>query len=100
MGRLELDFFSEVDYVKETKHRALSSDAAYYHPWINCLRKRRAGLSLSPRDVKVDSSTKLDEELDEKSVQDLFSNMSSIYRVFTANFNYLVLNCRWSGDRG
>ena len=48
LGRLELDFFLEVDHVKETKHLALSSDAAYYHPLINCLRKRRPGLSLNP----------------------------------------------------
>ena len=64
LGRLELDFFPKVDHVKETKHWALSSDAAYYHPFINCLRKRPPGLSLSPRDVKVDGSTKLDEELE------------------------------------
>ena len=64
MGRLELDFFPKVGHVKETKHWVLSSDAVYYHPLINCLRKRQPGLSLSPRDVKVDSSTKLDAELD------------------------------------
>ena len=64
LDRLELNFFPKVDHVKETKHWTLSSDAAYYHPLINCLRKRRPGLSLSPRDVKVDSSTKLDEELE------------------------------------
>ena len=62
LGRLELDFFPKVDHVKETKHWALSSDAAHYHPSIICLRKRQPGLSLGPRDVKVDSSTKLDEE--------------------------------------
>ena len=38
LDRLELDFFSRVDHVKETKHWALSSDAVYYHPLINCLR--------------------------------------------------------------
>ena len=64
LGRLELDFFPKVDHVKETKHWALSSDAAYYHPLIKCLRKRPPGLSLSPRDVKVDGSTKFDEELE------------------------------------
>ena len=64
LGQLELDFFPKVNHVKETKHWALSSDAAYYHLLINCLRKRQPGLSLSPRDVKVDSSTKLDEELE------------------------------------
>ena len=64
LGRLELDFFPKVDHIKETKHWALSGDAAYYHPSINCLRKRRPGLPLSPRDVKVDSSTKLDEKLE------------------------------------
>ena len=51
LGRLELDFFPKVDHVKETKLWALSPDAGYYHPSINCLRKRRPGLSLSPRDV-------------------------------------------------
>ena len=35
----------------------------YYHLLINCLGKRGPGLSLSPRDVKVDSSTKVDEKL-------------------------------------
>ena len=64
MGRLELDFFPKVDHVKETKHWTLPSDAAYYDPSINCLRKRRPGFSLSPRDVKVDSSIKLEEELE------------------------------------
>ena len=64
LGRLELDFFITVDYVKETKHWALSVDAAYYHASINCLRKRRPRLPLSPKDVKVDSSTKLDEGLE------------------------------------
>ena len=64
LGRLELDFFSKVDHVKKTKHWALSSDVTHYHPLINCLRKGRPGLSLRPRDVKVDSSTKLDEELE------------------------------------
>ena len=64
LGRLELDFFPKVDHVRETKHWTLSSDAAHYHPLINCLRKRRPGLSLSPRNVKVDSSTKLDKELE------------------------------------
>ena len=63
MGQLELDFFPKVDHVKKTKHWAFSSDAAYYHPLINCLRKR-PGLPLSPRDVKVDRSTKLDQELE------------------------------------
>ena len=29
LGRLELDFFPEVDHVKETKHLAFSSDATY-----------------------------------------------------------------------
>ena len=64
LGRLELDFFPKVDHVKETKNWALLSDAAYYHPSINCLRKRRLALSLSPRGAKVDSSAKLDEELE------------------------------------
>ena len=61
---LELDFFPKVDHVKENKHCTLSSDASCSHPSINCLRKRRLGLSLSPRDVKLDSSIKLDEELE------------------------------------
>ena len=64
LGRLELDFFPKVDHVKEMKHWTLSSGTAYYHLPINSLRKRRPGLSLSPRHVKVDSSTKLDEELE------------------------------------
>ena len=64
LGRLELDFFPKVDQVKETKHWALSSHAAYYHPLINCMRKRRPALSSTSRNVKVDSSTKLDEELE------------------------------------
>ena len=63
LGQLELNFFPKVDHVKETKHWAFSSDAVYYHPLINCLRKR-PGLSLGPRDVKVDSCTKLNEELE------------------------------------
>ena len=64
LRRLELDFFPKIDHVTETKHWALSSDAADYHPLINYLRKRRPGLPLSPRDVKVDSSNKLDKELE------------------------------------
>ena len=64
LDRLELEFFPQVDHVKEKKHWAISSDATYYHPSVNCLRKLRPGLSLSPRGVKVDSGTKLDEELE------------------------------------
>ena len=62
-GCIRTELFPKVDHVKETKYRAVSSDAAYYHLLINCLGKRGPGLSLSPRDVKVDSSTKVDEKL-------------------------------------
>ena len=48
-GRLEFHFFPKVGHVKETKHCAHSSDAAYNYAWINCLRKRRPGLSLSSK---------------------------------------------------
>lgn len=37
MGRLEFDFFPKVDHDKETKYWLLRSDAAYYHPSINCM---------------------------------------------------------------
>ena len=30
----------------------------------------------------------------------LFSNISSIYRISTANLYSFVLNCRWGGGRG
>ena len=60
MGRLEFDFFPKVDHDKETKYWLLRSDAAYYHPSINCMWKRRS----RPRDVNANRNTKLDEEME------------------------------------
>ena len=34
------------------------------------------------------------------TIWNLFSNISSIYRISTANFYSFVLNCIWGGDRG
>ena len=47
MGRIENDFFSKVDPMKQIKYWTVSKEAAYYHVNISSLRKRRPSLVLA-----------------------------------------------------
>ena len=48
--------------------------------------------------IKKNSIIKL--AFDIITMWNLFSNISSIYRISTANFYSFVFNCRWGGGRG